>query len=225
MPSDNHVRVTRFGFVNAYLVREDDGLTVVDALFGGAAAKTILAAAQNMNAPIKRLVLTHGHADHVGSVDSLAKAIPGLEVLITERDALVMAGDRSAQPGETPKKVKGSISAQKTKPTGSLIDGQMVGSLQVIATPGHTPGHVAFLDTRDQTVFCGDVYTTFGHVETTAKMSWPFPLAVPPAWDKAMIVASAAKLAELEPARLAPGHGRVIEDPVAQMRRAVARAG
>jgi glyoxylase-like metal-dependent hydrolase (beta-lactamase superfamily II) len=222
MTSPNFTRVTRFGFVNAFLVRDDDGITVVDTMLKGG-AKTILAAAEQMGAPLRRVVLTHGHGDHCGSVDQLAAAAPGLQFLITERDALVMAGDRSAQPGEAPKKVKGSISKQSTEPTSFLTDGEMVGSLQVIATPGHTPGHVAFLDTRDRTVYCGDVYTTFGHVETTARMSWPFPLAVPPAWDKKLIVESAAKLADLEPARLAPGHGKVVEDPVVHMRRAIER--
>ena len=66
-------RITRFGFVNAYLVREDDGLTVVDTMLW-AGAKPILAAADQLGAPIVRIALTHAHGDHIGSLDDLARA-------------------------------------------------------------------------------------------------------------------------------------------------------
>ena len=92
-------RLSRFGFVNAYLVREDDGLTLVDTMTGGS-AKGILAAAQALGAPIVRILLTHAHADHVGSLDALADALGGVEVLASEREARLLAGDRSLDPGE-----------------------------------------------------------------------------------------------------------------------------
>jgi hypothetical protein len=43
-----------------------------------------------------------------------------------------------------------------------LRPGDRVGSLEVVGAPGHTPGHVAFLDTRDRTLIAGDVFTTLG---------------------------------------------------------------
>ncbi|HMQ34509.1 MAG TPA: MBL fold metallo-hydrolase, partial [Chloroflexaceae bacterium] len=57
--------------VNAYMVREEDGLTMIDAGLPGNARK-YLAAAAGLGAPIRRIVLTHAHADHMGSLDALA---------------------------------------------------------------------------------------------------------------------------------------------------------
>ncbi len=68
----NITRVSRYGFVNCYLVREDDGLTLVDTMIPGS-QKKILAAAERLGAPIKRIVLTHAHGDHIGSLDALAR--------------------------------------------------------------------------------------------------------------------------------------------------------
>ncbi len=44
-----------------------------------------------------------------------------------------------------------------------------MGSLEVVPAPGHTPGQVALLDTRDRTLLCADAYSTLGGVATTAK--------------------------------------------------------
>ena len=56
MPT-NVTRISRFGFVNAYLVSEDDGLTVVDTLVPRS-AKVVLRAAEELGVPIVRIALT-----------------------------------------------------------------------------------------------------------------------------------------------------------------------
>ena len=61
--------------VNAYLVAEDDGLTLVDAMLPGG-GKSILRAAETLGAPIGRIALTHAHGDHIGSLDELAGSCP-----------------------------------------------------------------------------------------------------------------------------------------------------
>jgi glyoxylase-like metal-dependent hydrolase (beta-lactamase superfamily II) len=211
-------RVTRFGFVNAYLVREDDGLTVVDT--GMRMAGRIQEAAAALGAPITRIALTHAHGDHIGSLDALAAALPEVEVAISARDARLMAKDKTLQPGESGK-LRGSYPGAKTKPTRLLAAGDRIGSLQVIAAPGHTPGHLAFLDTRDGTLFCGDAFTTVGGVATTARLPWRFPLAYVATWDRAIELETARALRALDPARLAPGHGKVVENPGAAMDAAI----
>jgi glyoxylase-like metal-dependent hydrolase (beta-lactamase superfamily II) len=218
----NFTRVSRAGLVNAYLVAEDDGLTVVDTMLPGS-AKRILAAARELGAPIRRLLLTHAHGDHIGSLDALAAAVPDAEVLISERDARLLRKDMSLDPGEPAGKLRGGYPGAKTAPTRVLNDGERVGSLQAIATPGHTPGHLAYLDARDGTLLCGDVFTTIGGVETTARRPWRFPLAGMSTWSPEVDLESARRLRALGPARLAPGHGRVVEDPVAAMDAAIAR--
>ena len=127
-------------------------------------------------------------------------------------------------PGEPQSKLRGGYPGAKTRPTRTLAPGDMVGSLEVVAAPGHTPGHVAFFDRRDGTLLCGDAYTTLGGVATTAKPSLPFPLASMSTWHRPTELESARALRALQPARLAPGHGKVIESPLAAMDAAIAKA-
>jgi glyoxylase-like metal-dependent hydrolase (beta-lactamase superfamily II) len=214
-------RISRFGFVNAYLVHEDDGLTLVDTMIGGSAGK-IITAAEATGAPIKRIVLTHAHADHVGSLDALHERLPDAEVVISTRDARLLAKDMSLDPGEPDDKLRGGYPGTKTRPNRTVDAGERVGSLEVLATPGHTPGHIALRDSRDGTLYCGDVYSTLGGVATSAKVNPACPIGLF-TWHRPTELESAQALRALEPARLAPGHGKVIENPLAAMDRAIAR--
>jgi glyoxylase-like metal-dependent hydrolase (beta-lactamase superfamily II) len=215
------IRVARFGgFVNAFLVDEDDGMTLIDTTFGRGAAKAILAQATR---PIVRIVLTHAHQDHVGGLDALAAELPDAEVLISARDAKLMAGDNSPEPGEPAgDKIRGY--GAKTKPTRTIAPGERIGSLEVVAAPGHTPGQLAFLDTRDRTLFAADAYTTLGGVATTAKPNPRFPLPALSTWHRPTALETARNLRALDPARLAAGHGKIVENPGAAMDAAIAKA-
>ena len=87
----NLTQLTRLHFVNAYLVREDDGYTLVDTTLGGATEDLIAAA----NGDIRRIALTHGHGDHVGSLDALKERLgDSVEVLMPELDARILAGEQ-----------------------------------------------------------------------------------------------------------------------------------
>ena len=91
------------------------------------------------------------------------------------------------------------------------------------AAPGHTPGQVAFLDPRDGTLYCADSYSTLGGVATTAKPYLRFPLPGFATWHGPTALETARAMRALDPARLAPGHGKVVEAPGAAMDRAIAR--
>jgi glyoxylase-like metal-dependent hydrolase (beta-lactamase superfamily II) len=215
-------RISQFGFVNAYLVEEDDGLTLVDTMAPGG-QKKILAAAEKLGAPIVRIALTHAHGDHIGSLDKLATALPGVEVLISEREARLLKKDRTMEPGEPQSKLRGGYPGAKTEPTRTFAVGERIGSLEIHAAPGHTPGQVAFLDPRDGTLYCADTYSTLGGVATTAKPNPRFPLPALASWHRPTALESARAMRALDPSRLAPGHGKVLEAPGAAMDRAIAR--
>jgi glyoxylase-like metal-dependent hydrolase (beta-lactamase superfamily II) len=208
--------------VNAYLVREDDGLTLIDTMLGGSADR-IIASAEEARAPIVRIVLTHAHGDHVGSLDALKERLPEVEVIISTRDARLLRKDLTLDPGEPQDKLRGGYPGAETRPDRTVETGERVGSLEVIATPGHTPGHISLLDVRERTIYCGDVYSTLGGVATSAKPNPLFPLALF-TWHRPTELESARTLRDLEPARLAPGHGKVLESPFKAMDRAIARA-
>ena len=216
-------RVSRFGFVNAYLVEEEDGLTIIDTMLPKS-GEVVLAKADELGRPIVRIALTHAHGDHVGSLDELAAQLPDAEVSISARDARFLAGDKSLDPGEPEDKLRGSYPRAKTVPGRKLVPGDRVGSLEVIAAPGHTPGHIAFLDTRDRTLYCGDAFATLGGVATTAKPNPRFPLPAMATWHRPTELDTAKQLRALDPARLAPGHGKVVESPAAAMDAAIAKA-
>jgi glyoxylase-like metal-dependent hydrolase (beta-lactamase superfamily II) len=218
-------RISRFGLVNAYLVEEDDGLTLIDTTLPRSAG-AIQAAAAKLGRPIVRIALTHAHGDHIGSLDALAAALPDAEVLISTRDARLLAKDKTPDPGEpADAKYRGSYPGAKTRPARTFEPGERIGSLEVVAAPGHTPGHVALLDTRDRTLYCGDAFSTLGGVATSAKANPRFPLPAVATWHRPTELASARSLRALDPARLAPGHGTVVEQPGEAMDAAIAKAG
>ncbi|MDP2711636.1 MAG: MBL fold metallo-hydrolase [Solirubrobacteraceae bacterium] len=222
--TDTITQLTRMRIMNAYLVREDDGLTLVDTMMAGSAAGLLAAAAASMNAPIRRIALTHGHGDHAGSLDALrAKLGSDVEVLAPERDARIMAGDRSLEAGEGSRRLKGSWPKVAAKPDRLLSDGDRVGSLRVVASPGHTPGHVAFLDLRDNALICGDALHTLGGTTVAGVRNLRFPFVTMATWDPDRAADSARELRALQPTLLAPGHGRALREPLAAIDRALER--
>jgi glyoxylase-like metal-dependent hydrolase (beta-lactamase superfamily II) len=217
--NQNLIQLTRFRFVNAYLVREDDGFTLVDTTLGGA-ADDLIASAQAAGGQIRRIALTHGHGDHVGSVEALKQKLgPDVQVLLGELDARILAGENVVE-GKLP----GSWPKVQWAPDVRLAPGDRVGSLEVVASPGHSPGHVAFLDTRDRTLIAGDVFTSYGRVAVTSSFYWRFPFATMATWDKSKDVESARALRALDPALLVVGHGPATAAPGDAMDKAIARA-
>jgi glyoxylase-like metal-dependent hydrolase (beta-lactamase superfamily II) len=214
------VQLTRLGAINCYFVREEDGLTLIDTGMAGS-APAILAAARELGAPIVRVALTHAHGDHVGSLDALRAALPAAQIAITARDARFLAGERSLDPDEPQAKLRGSYQTCTTRPTVLLADGDRFGSLEVVAAPGHTPGHAAFLDLRDRTLIAGDAFQTLGGVAVAGTFQLLFPLPAIATWHKPTALQSARRLRALDPARLAAGHGRVLAAPLAAMDQAI----
>ena len=216
-------RLPRVFPVNCYLVREDDGLTLIDAAIPGS-TKSILEAARNLGQPIKRILITHAHGDHVGSLDALHEALPEAEVLVSARDARFLKGDMSLDPDEPQTKLRGAYQTVKTQPTRLLQDGDRVGSLQVISTPGHTPGHIALFDTRDNSLIVGDAFQTRAGIAVSGTVRWLFPFPAMATWNRPLALESARRLRALTPSRLAVGHGEVMEQPVTAIDGAIAVA-
>jgi glyoxylase-like metal-dependent hydrolase (beta-lactamase superfamily II) len=217
---DNIIQITRWRFVNAFLVREEDGFTLVDTTVGGGADQFI-AAARDAGAEIRRIALTHGHGDHVGSLDALKQQLgDSVEVMMPQLDARIHAGEKVVDG-----KPAGSWPKLETTPDVRLTGGERIGSLEVVPTPGHTPGHVSFLDTRDRTIIVGDTFTSIGGLAVSNHFYLRFPLAAMATWDKGKDLESARKLRELEPATLVVGHGGPVRNPGPAMDKAISAAG
>ena len=161
-------------YINGYLIDDADGMTLVDcgwkagdvmdALFAG------LDALGHKLADVRRVLITHHHFDHYGLAASLLRAgVP--ELLMDRRDyerARLFAlsheeRDRAANAwlarnGFTPEDLDEGFAGrwEVVEPTQFIADGERVGRLEAIATPGHSPGHLCLADTRSGKLLTGD---------------------------------------------------------------------
>lgn len=223
---DHLVQLTRWAAVfpmNCYLVIEDDGLTLVDSTMSSP-AEDVSRVASELGLKLRRVALTHAHGDHVGGVSGVLSRFPGLVVSIGGREALLLEGDMTLAADEPQAPVKGFFSKVDWKPDQLLKPGDRVGSLEVVAGPGHTPGHVAFLDVRDRSLIAGDAYQTRGGMAVSGVLRPLFPFPALATWHKPTALITARALRALEPARLAVGHGDVLDAPTVPMDAAIEAA-
>lgn len=209
--------------VNAYLVREPDGFTLIDCLIQPQHGNELVAIATTLGQPIRRVALTHGHMDHVGGFDRLRQLLPDATFIVGARESRFLAGDTRLDPNEQQYPLRGSYNPVKTTPTRLVSAGDMVGSLRVIASPGHTPGHISYVDTRDTGIITGDALHTVGRITITNEWSWRFPFPASATWSKPLASESVRALAAFHPQWVAPGHGDVVMAPTTGLAQALSR--
>ncbi len=152
---------------NVYLLVDDD-LTLVDTGFKGRAGQILrhIAKLGYSHSNIERIIITHYHADHIGSLAEL-KRITKASVIAHPADAPYIDG-RLPQPGPArPKWLnKALASSQKvwaTVPVGVDIlinDGDelpILGGIKILHVPGHTPGSICLFVQSKRLVIVGDV--------------------------------------------------------------------
>jgi glyoxylase-like metal-dependent hydrolase (beta-lactamase superfamily II) len=207
--------------VNCYLIEEEKELTLIDAALSYS-YKGILKTAQTIGKPITRILLTHAHEDHVGALDNLKKVHPDVQVMLSRRDTKLMNGDRTLESTEVQRPIRGGVPKWLiTRPDHQLEEGDQIGSLTAFYTPGHTPGSMSFLDTRDQSLIAGDALQTRGGIAVAGVMKPFFPFPAWGTWSLETSLESVQKLIAIHPSMLAVGHGRMFNNPVEAMKSAI----
>ena len=202
---------------NVYLLASEGEATLVDSGLAGAVDQ-IEAQLQEGGfalSELQAIALTHAHGDHMGGVAELArrsgarvlahqdevpyveqaKTLPGASFL---QQAMNWLGDRTL------------LRREPCKVDRALQDGDVVdalGGLQVIHTPGHTPGSIALYQPERRILFCGDVFFNRNPMTGRDGLQLSLPLFT---LDKAQVQESARKLAALPVEVLCFGHGEPI---------------
>ena len=138
---------------NSFLFRRDgsDSALIVDP---GEEAPVLLGAIEQLGVKLEGILLTHTHFDHVGAVAPVAEAT-GAEVWVPEIEKPVLADIMSyvPWPGFGPFE---SWDAEHTVSGGEKLE--LAGfEIDVIFTPGHSPGHVTYSIPDEQAISSGDV--------------------------------------------------------------------
>ncbi|MEH7273256.1 MBL fold metallo-hydrolase [Neobacillus vireti] len=207
--------------VNCYLVEEEKELTLIDAALPFS-MDGICKAAESIEKPITKIILTHAHEDHVGALDRIKEKLPNVPVYISVRDNRIMNGDLSLDQHEPQTPIKGGVPKKlKTRANVLLKEGDLVGSLAAIETPGHTPGSMSFYDTRTHALIAGDAFQTRGGIAVAGDVKPWFPFPAFGTWSKETALESARKLADYKPDLLAVGHGELVKNPTGVMEQAI----
>lgn len=186
------------GFVSAYILARGGEAAIVDTGVAGS-ADDIEAALTGVGldwGAVGHVIATHLHGDHIGSL---------AEVMTRGAAATGYAGAEDLPAMESP------------RPLQAVADGAEVFGLRIVASPGHTPGHICVHDAAAGVLVAGDALNTSG-----GRVTGPNPQFTP---DMDLANASVAKLAGLSFETLFVGHGDPIEGGASEQVAALASRG
>jgi glyoxylase-like metal-dependent hydrolase (beta-lactamase superfamily II) len=195
------VHAVRLLNVYAFLIAEPQ-LTLIDAGLIGS-GKRVQRYVEDIGRSLddlSRIVCTHAHPDHIGGVRELAGERE-VEVLMHPSD---LAGLSVTLRDAVANRNRGQLIAYFTRHPGEatpIVDGQilpMLGGLQVVHVPGHTPGSVCLYAARDRLLFVGDALQVIRGRVTFASRVF--------SEDLRAARASVARLAELDVETIAFSH-------------------
>lgn len=179
------------GFVSAYILYRNGEAAVVDTGLAGADGdiESALVGADLTWDSVTSVILTHKHPDHIGSFVAVAGRAVNANVYVGEGDQAAIG------PLESDEGTQGPV---------PVNDGDNVFGLDVIGTPGHTPGSISVLDSAAGILVAGDAMNTRSGALASASADPQFTE------DLAMADASVRKLTGFDYEIVLMGHGEPI---------------
>lgn len=147
---------------------------------------------------IKHILITHHDVDHIGSLAFLQKAT-GAKVWASKEDIPYIYGEKS-RPG-IKKLVSVIMRMEKPENITPYSEDQRIGAIEVIPTPGHTPGHVSLL--YKDILLVGDLFKT-----SKGKIA---PMSSFMNWDDTVLAESINKINDYEFKWVCPAHGQPLK--------------
>lgn len=197
-------------FVFQYLIVINSDLLLIDTGIGGN-HKRIISTIKNLGyspAALKKIIITHADGDHFGGLAELQKLTQAISYSTSIEADAIRAGrsSRPLKPKGIQKMLFGLVVPMiKSQPAriDTLLTGDesfdVLGGLQVILTPGHTPGHISLFSPSTGILFAGDsIQVVRGE---------PRPSVRGNTWDMAKAEESFHKQLNLHPEMILAGHG------------------
>lgn len=200
---------------NVYLLLDADGLALIDVGLPRNEEKilTYIASLGYSADDLKHILITHADSDHAGSLGPLLRYTPA-SAYASQLEAEAIRAGKFSRPlklhgwrkwlyrmtipffGPAPVPVETVLADGDTLP--------ILGGLQVVFSPGHTPGHLSYFAPEAGILFCGDSLRVIkGQLSISRGAS---------TWDESLAVDSALKQAALGAKIVCAGHGPVLRD-------------
>jgi glyoxylase-like metal-dependent hydrolase (beta-lactamase superfamily II) len=204
---------------NPYLIVDADGLTVIDTGLPRSDKKILAYVASLGKGPhdVKRIIITHADLDHFGGLAALQVAT-GARTYASRIEADAIAQGKSSREinptGFSLRRVLFTLLRPFMKATPVQVDEilaegvilPVLGGLQVVETPGHTPGHISLFAPSAKVLFCGD-----SMVSDQNGLQGSRPGIT---WDETKARESERKQAALGANLVCSGHGSVVADAI-----------
>jgi len=193
--------------VNVLLLENDDGYTLVDTGTAGSVGriKDAIGALGAGPEDLRRIFVTHQHDDHAGGLEGLLEWAPHAEVGATRHEAEVIEARRPYDPSSNAllRYMMRNARGPGVRVRKELREGDLVSGFRLIATPGHTRGHVSMLRDADGLLFTADA---FGCLPRRLRVGVRKALCTDPPLAKR----SAQKLLNEDFATALPAHGPIL---------------